>query len=112
MIIQLVLSVVVLLFGVLAGSGVVVSDSLTAGFAIPAFFIALMGLFGAILPAVALVAMEKRTEVWSIVLYAVLAYQIVTGGGIMSLLPLVALILLIDKDTYQYLTGKEAAVFA
>lgn len=67
-------------------------------FAVAAFHIAL--------PLLANLALSQRTKGWTGVAYAILTYVTITGGGIITVLSLIALVLLFDGPTYEYLTGE------
>lgn len=111
-IIQLILNVALVVIGAIAGISLSVegllSESIGVGnYAIPVVLAMILGFMGIILPLVVLYGLNQRSQVWGIAVYALLAYQVFTGGGIMSILPLIALILLIDRETFNTLTRDE-----
>ncbi len=58
------------------------------------------------LPAVVYIALNKRKEKWAMAAFVSLVLQIVCGGGVLSLLPIITLVLLVDKEASAYIGMK------
>ncbi len=58
------------------------------------------------LPWIVLNAINVRKENWATAAFVSLIVQIVAGGGILSLLPIISLVLLLDKDASAYIGMK------
>ena len=58
------------------------------------------------LPWVVLTALKKRQENWAIAAFVVLIIQIVGGGGFFSILPILSLVLLLNKEASAYIGMK------
>lgn len=69
-------------------------------------FVFLMGLLHVILPLLANYTLARREKGWTWVAYGILIYVTITGGGILTVLSLISLILLCDGKTCAYLTGE------
>lgn len=108
--VQLVISCLFLLVG-LAFMALLV---LNGGGELPPFpfliIVAFMFVIGAVfvvgLPAVVYIALEKRKEKWAMAAFVSLVLQIVCGGGVLSLLPIITLVLLVNEDASKYLGMK------
>lgn len=58
------------------------------------------------LPWIVLNAITVRKEGWATAAFVSLIVQIVCGGGILSLLPIISLVLLLDKEASAYIGMK------
>ena len=58
------------------------------------------------LPFVVLTALKKRTEAWATAAFVCLIIQIVVGGGLLSVFPIITLVLLLDKEASAYIGMK------
>ena len=58
------------------------------------------------LPAIVYIALNKRKEKWAIAAFVSLVLQIVCGGGVFSLLPIITLILLVNEEASNYIGMK------
>jgi hypothetical protein len=58
---------------------------------------------GVALPWIVLKALQKRNESWAIAAMVSLIVQVVCGGGLLSIFPLVTLILLLNKEASTYI---------
>lgn len=109
-IVQAIIPVVFLIAVALFMISLAISDSNTFPpalflmFCISAFIFALAVSVG--LPMIVLVALKKRKENWAIGAYVSLVVQIVAGGGLFSLLPIVSLVLLVNKEASAYIGMK------
>ncbi|MEK7632661.1 MAG: hypothetical protein AAB473_02625 [Patescibacteria group bacterium] len=68
------------------------------------FLIALAATIG--LPWIVLNAIKVRKENWATAAFVSLIVQIVCGGGALSLLPIISLVLLLDKEASAYIGMK------
>lgn len=68
------------------------------------FFVAVAVTVG--LPWIVLNAITVRKENWATAAFVSLIVQIVCGGGILSLLPIISLVLLLDKEASAYIGMK------
>ena len=68
------------------------------------FFVAVAVTVG--LPWIVLNAIKVRKENWATAAFVSLIVQIVCGGGILSLLPIISLVLLLDKEASAYIGMK------
>ena len=59
-----------------------------------------------LMPWVVLTALKKRKENWAIAAFVVLIIQIVGGGGLFSILPILSLVLLLNKEASAYIGMK------
>ena len=59
-----------------------------------------------ILPWIVLNAIKVRKENWATAAFVSLIVQIVCGGGVLSLLPIISLVLLLDKEASAYIGMK------
>ena len=55
------------------------------------------------LPFVVLTALRKRTEAWATAAFVCLIIQIVVGGGLLSVFPIITLVLLLNKEASAYI---------
>ncbi len=67
---------------------------------------ALILVLTALLPAIVYISLKKRTESWATAAFVSLIIQLGIGGGIFSVIPLVSLILLLDKEASAYIGMK------
>ena len=58
------------------------------------------------LPYIVLMALKKRQEQWATAAFVSLIVQSVCGGGLLSLLPIMTLILLLNKEASAYIGMK------
>lgn len=58
------------------------------------------------LPWIVLNAIKVRKENWATAAFVSLIVQIVAGGGLFSLLPIISLVLLLDKEASAYIGMK------
>ena len=58
------------------------------------------------LPWMVMHAIVVRKENWAMAAYVSLIVQIVCGGGVLSLLPIISLVLLLDKEASAYIGMK------
>lgn len=68
------------------------------------FLIAVVATVG--LPWIVLNAIKVRKENWATAAFVSLIVQIVCGGGVLSLLPIISLVLLLDKEASAYIGMK------
>lgn len=61
---------------------------------------------GIVLPWIVLNAMKKRNEQWATAAMVSLIIQVVCGGGLLSIFPLITLILLLNKEASAYIGMK------
>ena len=71
------------------------------GFLILLFFIASLAL-----PWIVLEALKRRKENWASAAFVSLILQIVLGGGLLSLFPIISLVLLLNKEASAYIGMK------
>lgn len=76
------------------------------GIAMVASAIAFLIILAIALPAIVLVALKKRQEQWGTAAIVSLIVQIVLGGGLFSLFPIVTLILILNKEASAYIGMK------
>jgi len=58
------------------------------------------------LPAIVYIALNKRKEKWAMAAFVSLVLQIVCGAGVLSLLPVITLVLLVNDEASKYLGMK------
>jgi hypothetical protein len=61
---------------------------------------------GVVLPWIVLVALKRRNEQWATAAFVSLIVQIVLGGGLLSVFPIISLVLLLNKDASAYIGMK------
>jgi len=109
-IIQIALPVFFLVIGAMFGIFIVAADSgALPPLPIMVFVIALFSVVMAItigLPWIVLHAMKVRKENWATAAFVSLIVQIVCGGGAFSLLPIISLVLLLDKEASAHIGMK------
>ncbi|MFA6018058.1 MAG: hypothetical protein WCT28_03425 [Patescibacteria group bacterium] len=79
------------------------SNGVGVGIAMVAFVAIFALVLVTALPAIVLVALKKRKEQWGTAAVVSLIVQIVLGGGLFSLFPIVTLILLLNKEASAYI---------
>ena len=71
-----------------------------------AFFIVVVFGVGVALPWIVLNALKKRNEQWATAAMVSLILQVVCGGGLLSVFPLITIILLLNKEASAYIGMK------
>jgi hypothetical protein len=84
-----------------SGSGAPAAFFVGIGLVIALFFAASL-----VLPWVVLEALKRRKENWATAAFISMILQIVLGGGLLSIFPIISLVLLLNKEASTYIGMK------